>query len=136
MQHQEARPPHSYPRHRTMELVLATTVACLMSISARRVLAQQSPANRLSTKAPPTQMTLRNVSRDTMRLELRVGVAPDCKSNPLVATQLLAPGKRWLVATPRPLCWRRVDAKASASAGAWHRHVLKAGEDVNVTLTN
>jgi len=137
MQHQESSNQHSSLVRHIIGFLLGTTiVACLASMSPGPVLAQQPHAAAPSPKAPPKQMTLRNVSRDTMKLELRVGAAPDCSTNPLVATQLLPPGKRWLIATPRPVCWRRVDARASAGAKSWHRHLLKAGEEVKLALTN
>lgn len=101
------------------------------------VFAQQPPAhNPKAGKAVRKQLSLRNTTKDTITIELRVGDAPDCAANPPAATQTLPPGRAWLIASGRPICWRRSDVKSPAAASSWHRHVLKPGDDVKLALTS
>jgi hypothetical protein len=94
----------------------------------------QQPGSPRLPKAKQSQLTLRNVTKDTVQVELRVGTAPDCAANPLSAVQSIPPGRRWLIATPRPICWRRLDVSPPAGASPWHRNVLAAGEHLELLL--
>jgi hypothetical protein len=95
----------------------------------------QKPTTATPRKATPTQLTLLNGTKDTVKIELRIGAATDCGLNPVAAVQLLPPGRSWLIATPRPICWRRTDAyQAAGGAGSWHRQVLAVGQRLELTL--
>lgn len=103
-----------------------------------RLDAQQPPSaasSRAAKKATQKQLSLRNTTKDTVTLELRLGDAPDCAANPLATTQRLPPGREWLIASARPICWRRSDDEASPGLSSWHRHVLKAGERLELTIS-
>lgn len=126
-------PEHSFTCAKRLLLVALVVGA---SVWASPALQAQQPAapKRTAAKGPKQQMTLRNITRDTVTIELRVGDAADCANNPPAAKQQLAPGHEWLIASHRAICWRRSDAKAPPGSSSWHRHLLKAGDQLKLTI--
>ena len=118
--------------------VALLTVVAVGASMPLRLAAQQppstAPATAAAKKAMRKQLSLRNTTKDTVTLELRLGDSPDCAANPLATTQRLPPGRDWLIASGRPICWRRSDAKAPFGLSSWHRHVLKAGDHLELTI--
>jgi hypothetical protein len=119
-------------------LVALLTVAAVGASSPNRLDAQQQSPSAAPTaaakKATRKQLSLRNTTKDTVTIELRLGDAPDCAANPPATTQRLPPGREWLIASARPICWRRSDAKAPLGLSSWHRHILKAGDQLELTI--
>ena len=112
--------------------LIGAAVGVLLSTPASaRAQQKQQPKE---TRAKQRQLNLRNTTSDTITIELRLGDAPDCAANPPAASQMLPPGREWLIATPRPICWRRTDTRASIGLSSWHRHVLKTGEQLKIGI--
>lgn len=117
---------------RTIFLALALLVSGF--VRGAPTAGSQQPTATPTAKARGRQLVILNVTQDTARLELRLGNAPNCGSA-LGKVLLLPPGRRWLIASERPMCWRRTDAHAlSAADHLWHRHVLAKGQELVVKL--
>ena len=113
---------------------IALAASALLGIPSTLRAQQRQPHDPAAAKAAQKQLSLRNTTPDTITLELRLGTAPDCAANATAATQSIPPGREWLIASPRPICWRRADAKAAPGLSNWHRHVLKSGEHLKLTI--
>lgn len=123
---------HGSRPSRLTALLLASVLGILWIPST--LIAQQQPHNADIARVTQKQLSLRNTTKDTIAVELRLGDKPDCAANPPARTQSVPPGREWLIATPRPICWRRSDAKAPAGVSSWHRHVLRSGEHLKLTI--
>jgi hypothetical protein len=110
-------------------LVLALFSFVALTASAQKPVGPTPPANKTFT-----QLTLRNATQDTMRVELRFA-AGSCDASAPAAVHLLAPGQRWIVASSRPICWRRLNKRLpDASWTQWSRHILAKGQRLDLTL--
>ena len=78
-------------------VALLTVVAAVGASTPFRVDAQQQPPSVAhapkAAKAMQKQLSLRNTTKDTVTVELRLGDAPDCAANPLATTQRVPPGR-------------------------------------------
>lgn len=124
----------------------AIIAAAIVAATPGSAFGQQPPArpapgaldSRPQPKPKNGQITLRNATSDSVRVELRIGDAGDCDKTPVAAEKLVPPGRSWLIAAIHPICWRRAtEASARASRPEWmpwHRHVLAVGERRESTL--
>jgi len=82
-------------------------------------------------------LTLRNTSPTGIRIEVRLarGASSSCDDGSQGVVRLLAPGKGWVIAAKRPICWRRalVDPNGMAAWTPWRRQVLAAGQRLDAT---
>ena len=121
-------------------------VALAIAPASSRAQQQHSPSRPAPTARPLQsqpkpkngQITLRNATSDSVRVELRIGDAANCHKNPVASVQLVPPGRSWLIAAIHPICWRRATAGARSGSTAewmpWHRRVLAVGERRESTL--
>ena len=111
-------------------------LSCLALMVLTSPLPAQQPAGKNTQQKTHTQITLQNATKDTVRVELRIGTASYCEANTTTATQVLPPGQGWLIATTRPLCWRRLINEHRPGDGwtPWSRHVLAVGQRLQVRM--
>lgn len=124
-------------RKATHAVPVGVLVAALLATPCLTTRAQSAATSQKNARLNSTgQLTLRNVTRDTLRVELRFGNATDCALNRESVTRVLAPGKRWLVAAPAGVCWRHqtVIHGASGEWAPWRRQVVSAGQRQDVAL--
>lgn len=119
---EDCRLPVAVRRGRRLTLAIVLIALSFLPISVHA----QSSGDRPDSTIRNAQLTLRNTTKDTLRVELRLGAATDCAANPLATLQLVPPGRDWLIATKRVICWRRQSVARTASQQwtAWHRVVL------------
>ena len=117
-------------------VVVALTAAA--AVSAREVPGPTSAA----ASVPPAQarvkagrLTLRNTTSDTLRIEVRIGAAASCEGNKASEVRALPPGRRWVIASNKPMCWRRAPRTTGNAQNPqqWHRHALTPGQRAEVT---
>jgi hypothetical protein len=119
-------------RFRSLTVSVAILATPWLATGAQRA----APTRNAAPLARNGQLTLRNVTSDTLRVELRIGDAADCAVNRQGVTRLLAPGKRWLVAVPTGVCWRqqRVARGAGIAWAPWRRQVVSVGQREEIAL--
>jgi hypothetical protein len=92
---------------RLAALALVVIAGRAVPAQAQQQPAQGQPTPRADGRLPQhPQLTLRNDTRDSVRVELRVGSAADCAQNGPAITRVIPPGRSWIIASPRSICWR------------------------------
>jgi hypothetical protein len=82
------------------------------------------------------QLTLRNAGAVDVRIEVRLADARSCDAVPAGSVRVLPAGKSWLIASHRPICWRRASdlALPVSTWSAWERRELGTDERAEVQL--
>ena len=102
-------------RVRSVALLLVAPTALLTSMPghaavtrSRRLTAEPAPGwVAAGVAARDGRVVLRNVTWDSVRVEVRVGAAPACDDNSLLGVAMLTRGRAWAIAASDAVCWRR-----------------------------
>lgn len=82
-------------------------------------------------------LALRNPGPDSMRIEVRLASdsVPRCDSAAQRIVRVVPPGKEWLVAARRPICWRRGIELPSGQMTwtSWRRQSIAPGQRLEAT---
>jgi hypothetical protein len=89
-----------------------------------------------ATLAESSQLSLRNLRWDAVRVEVRLGTAGDCDLNELAGVRTLQKGQTWAVVSDVPVCWRREATPGALGAlwTPWQRPTLTADRPLDVDL--
>lgn len=95
-------------------MIVRTLVTVMMLGSLGGTLAGQTTGGTL---------VLHNAQWDSVRVEARLGLSPECEANPVVAVRTLRRGQRWAFVSGDVLCWRRERRPGDANQGwtDWER---------------
>ena len=116
-------------------MALVTSMPGHAAVTRSRSLAAQ-PAPQLvtaSVAALDGRVVLRNITWDSVRVEVRVGDAPTCDDSSLLGVATLERGHAWGIAASDAVCWRR-ELTPGHMEGLWTAWTRRTAVEPDTTV--